>query len=304
MSFQQSSCVFKVLFFSILAAIAPFLTAQAQLPCLADTNYRKLDFWVGEWDVFNKNDLKVGENRISLVLNDCAVLEEWASTNSQGNFLFSGRSHSTYNPQTKQWQQHWVDNSGSSIDYTWGDAVGNTMQFRTQPFKVGRDSMAVKRLTLYNMNPIKVRQLSEISYNNSNVWLTEFDFLYVRRVTPDELAIRRRMMKMDSLFALNKMGDLADFYTPDATITTEKTHIVSRAAIKSYWLGLLGRGVDWKNDLHTITIQSNLAVLTGIYKMVILQEDAHFGVNRRYTLIWQKDNEGVWRIYQEHYSNL
>lgn len=42
-------------------------------PCLTDSNYNRLDFWVGEWDVYRNDTLLVGQNILEKRLDDCVL---------------------------------------------------------------------------------------------------------------------------------------------------------------------------------------------------------------------------------------
>ena len=77
------------------------LVAASQLaaePCKdaqANPQYRQLDFWVGEWDVFSGKQ-KVGESSVQLILKDCVVFENWHGL--QGG---DGKSLNKYNNVTQ-----------------------------------------------------------------------------------------------------------------------------------------------------------------------------------------------------------
>jgi hypothetical protein len=151
-----------------------------QKPCTAPV-YRQFDFWIGDWTVFGKNGQKAGDSKISLILDSCIILEEWTSANSTQGIVYSGKSFNTYNASTKQWQQTWVDNVGGSTEYLKGSFNENKMVFLTNPFPFRKDTMAVRRLSFHNLGPEKVRQHGEISKDNGQNWVTEYDLEYRRR---------------------------------------------------------------------------------------------------------------------------
>src|SRR4051812_44886207 len=72
-------------------------------PCTAP-QYREFDFWLGEWDVRNAAGQLLGRNRITKRHGGCVVVEEW-----EGASGGSGSSFNTYDQQTRQWHQFWVD---------------------------------------------------------------------------------------------------------------------------------------------------------------------------------------------------
>jgi hypothetical protein len=167
----------------LLIAIFSFSKAVAQkTPCSGNPLYRQFDFWVGEWDAYALNGKKAGDSRITLILDSCIILEEWTSTAATKGLTYSGKSFNTYNATTNQWQQTWVDNVGGSTEYLEGKLDNNKMIFRTRPFAFSKDTMAIRKLTFFNLGLDRVRQLGEISKNNGSTWTTEYDLEYRRKV--------------------------------------------------------------------------------------------------------------------------
>jgi hypothetical protein len=161
---------------SLLVAIS----SLSQRPC-ASPNYRKFDFWIGEWEVFNVNGRKAGDSKITLILDSCIILEEWTSANTVSGLRYAGKSFNTFNAASGQWQQTWVDNVGGSTAYLKGQFADNKIIFKTDPFPFTRDTIAIRRLTFYDLGKDKVRQHGEISKNNEGTWATEYDLEYRRR---------------------------------------------------------------------------------------------------------------------------
>jgi hypothetical protein len=156
------------------------IAVKSQKPC-SRAEYRQLDFWLGEWEAFGKNGAKAGDSKISLILDSCIILEEWTSASVNQGIRYAGKSFNTYNALTRQWQQTWVDNVGGSTEYLKGGFDNDHIVFTSIPFKVTKDSLAVRRLTFFNMGPDKVRQFGEISRNNGVNWQTEYDLEYRRK---------------------------------------------------------------------------------------------------------------------------
>lgn len=169
-------CITTLLF---LVAIVP-LQAQKS-PCGSNPVYRQFDFWVGEWEAFGLKGKKAGDSKISIILDSCVVLEEWTSASKQGGITFTGKSFNNYNAATGQWQQTWVDNVGGSTAYLQGKFENKRISFLTQPFHFSKDSMAIRRLSFFDLGPNKVRQWGEISKDNGTTWVTEYDLEYRRK---------------------------------------------------------------------------------------------------------------------------
>jgi hypothetical protein len=156
---------------------------HAQSPC-SDSLHRQFDFWLGDWEVFAKNGNKAGDSRITLILDSCIVLEEWESAAVNRGIRYAGKSFNTYNRQSRQWQQTWVDNVGGATEYLKGERTGGKMVFETNPFWFSKDTLAIRRLSFYELGPEKVRQHGEISKDKGVSWNTEYDLEYRRRKNP------------------------------------------------------------------------------------------------------------------------
>ena len=165
----------------ILTLIMAFYMRAQKTPCTTDPVYRQFDFWIGEWDVYAKNGKEAGDSRIDLILDSCIILENWKSANVSQGVYYAGKSFNTYNSVSKQWQQTWVDNVGGSTEFLEGHFENNKMTFQTKPFQFSKDTMAVRRLTFYNLDVNKVRQHGEISKDGGRTWSTEYDLEYRRK---------------------------------------------------------------------------------------------------------------------------
>ena len=164
----------------LLPAVIFISSLQAQRPCSAP-EFRQFDFWIGEWDVYAKNGNKAGDSKITFILDSCIILEEWVSANMARGIRYAGKSFNTYNGATGQWQQTWVDNVGGSTAYLKGKFEDNRIIFMTHPYPFSKDTIAVRKLTFYNLDKDKVRQQGEISKDEGVTWVTEFDLEYRRK---------------------------------------------------------------------------------------------------------------------------
>jgi hypothetical protein len=97
----------------VLFALCPLIfvvprTATAQGPCTGE--YRQFDFWIGEWDILNRNrptdesrwyDTGGATDRVYPVAGGCGIVEHWRG-HAYGEFLV-GFSLRAFNPTTGQW---------------------------------------------------------------------------------------------------------------------------------------------------------------------------------------------------------
>jgi hypothetical protein len=75
-----------------------------------------------------------------------------------------------------------VDNAGGTTEFLEGHFENNKMIFLTKPFNLNADTIAMRRLTFYNLETNKVRQHGEISKDNGVTWNTEYDLQYRRKM--------------------------------------------------------------------------------------------------------------------------
>ncbi|MES2544247.1 MAG: hypothetical protein V4548_05135 [Bacteroidota bacterium] len=62
----------------------------AQKPCDSNPKYSEFNFWVGEWDVYDLKNNLAGHSKISRILDNCVILEEWTSATPQNGLTFTG----------------------------------------------------------------------------------------------------------------------------------------------------------------------------------------------------------------------
>jgi hypothetical protein len=171
----------KLIALLIFSGILSVANAQTgKLPC-SRPEYRQFDFWIGEWEAFGLDGKKAGDSKISLILDSCIILEEWTSASVPQGLRYAGKSFNTYNAATKQWQQTWVDNVGGTNEYMQGKFENKQIIFSSTPFKVSKDTMAIRKMTFTNLSAAKLRQHGEISKDNGVTWSTEYDLEYRRK---------------------------------------------------------------------------------------------------------------------------
>jgi hypothetical protein len=172
----------KSFFLPLCFVFTSSLLKAQNKPCSTPV-YRQFDFWIGEWEAFGPKGKKAGDSKISAILDSCIILEEWTSAGVVNGLRYAGKSFNTFNATTGQWQQTWVDNVAGSTEYVMGKFDTDKIIFETNPFKFSPDTMAIRKLTFFNLGKDKVRQLGEITKNNGKDWITEYDLEYRRKIT-------------------------------------------------------------------------------------------------------------------------
>jgi tetratricopeptide (TPR) repeat protein len=143
-------------------------------PCQYDEEYSQLDFWVGEWNVYNLQDRKIGLNIIEKVLGGCLIRENWTSRNG-----FQGSSINYYDPSSGKWRQQWVDETGSIIRYS-GEFRDSLMYFEGESISPN-NKITLSRMSLIPHSEEKVEQIIEQSSDNGQTWNVWFHGIYLRK---------------------------------------------------------------------------------------------------------------------------
>ena len=155
-------------------ASAQSLPSPTSKPC-ESSEHRQFDFWVGHCEVFGPAGKKVGENRIELIADGCALFEQWT-----GNGGVTGKSLNIYDPLDRRWHQTWVDNSGSLLMLA-GQLIDRSMVMSmTGPSPTDPKVTVLKRIIWTPASDGSVRQLWELSSDAGKTWTVLFDGRYVR----------------------------------------------------------------------------------------------------------------------------
>jgi hypothetical protein len=166
----------------VLAFLATAITlaahAQAAPTYGCDSPESKaLDFWIGEWELtYQGDDGKPAKsrNRITKVLDGCAVLEEFRG--APGTKL-DGRSYSSFDRATRQWKQTWVDNTAAYLDFA-GGTVDGQMYFARE---VERQGKRVKqRMIFQDVQKDSLTWRWQRSDDGGITWLTQWEIGYRR----------------------------------------------------------------------------------------------------------------------------
>lgn len=141
-------------------------------PCSSQPEYKQFDFWVGEWDVTSEGK-QVAESSIQRIVDGCIIFENYAQSDG-----FTGKSFNFFDATLKRWRQTWVDATARVSEFA-GVYKDGAMRFEGEThLQDGR--RILRRMTLFNLNPDRVRQLSEASTDGGKTWRVTYDFLYTR----------------------------------------------------------------------------------------------------------------------------
>ncbi len=154
-----------------------FFAAGAQnnpKPCSAP-EFSQFDFWLGKWEAYSADTL-TATNTIVKIMDGCTLQENFESPKSN----YSGKSWSVYNPQTKLWQQTWVDNQGGYIALT-GSFENEKMTLSAAPRKIKNGKEVIERMVFYNIGIDTFDWNWEASTDNGATWKNNWHIHYVRK---------------------------------------------------------------------------------------------------------------------------
>lgn len=176
----SDACMRLIAFVLLVTSLA--LAQQMPQPhaCQYDPAYHKLDFWVGNWDVFAKNekgvDEKAGSNLVEKILDGCAIVENWRDVEGH-----EGKSLFYYRPIQKEWKQVWVTDFGPMKEKTLiVEMPDGGVRFQGELAKRSGGTY-LDRTTLTRLPGGKVRQVIEISLDGGKTWKTTFDAEYRKK---------------------------------------------------------------------------------------------------------------------------
>lgn len=162
------------LFFAASTAAVPAQTVAAP-PCEGAAHHQ-LDFWVGDWAVFQQGEDKtqIATSRIESVMNGCGIRENYSSPHAPGG-AYAGTSYSGYDRKDDKWHQMYVDTNGNVTWYT-GELEGADMVLRAPAAKG-----ALQTMTYRPQTDGSVRQIGVISTDGGKTWTPSYDYIYRKR---------------------------------------------------------------------------------------------------------------------------
>ena len=164
----------KKLFLLLWCFLIPTLIYSQENCACCSSNHKNFDFWVGDWEVFNAEGVKIGENLVEKLEDNCIVSENWTGVN--GN---SGKSFNYYQPIDSTWNQLWISNTGNILKLK-GHAEIDKMILLSDLQQNEKGSF-FNRITWTKNNDGTVTQLWEILNSDQQAVKTAFKGIYKRK---------------------------------------------------------------------------------------------------------------------------
>ena len=160
---------------ALLSASFAVVAAQETVepPCAAAA-YGQFDFWLGDWQLSWGEDER-GQNRVSKILDGCVVLEEFDGHPSSP---LVGKSMSTFDKDSGQWRQTWVDNNGAYLDFV-GGLEGDRMVLSREAVRGGETFL--QRMVFYEIRKDSFAWNWERSDDGGKTWQVRWHIGYQRK---------------------------------------------------------------------------------------------------------------------------
>ncbi len=185
MSFKQLPLLvlFFVLCTSCLAQTedekpAELTDEQKAFPCRYGDQYKPLDFWLGEWDVFVKGK-KSATSSITKSEGSCTLHENYQTATK-----YYGRSMNYYDPEDKKYTQIWIDKFNGILIFKEVEAKKGYLQMQADNGKGNLTKMT------YVLDPKTgdVTQTMEGSKDEGKTWAVSFVGVYKKKVRLEKKA--------------------------------------------------------------------------------------------------------------------
>jgi len=162
-----------------IAACAPLHHSAEATPlaaasrCAADSNYQRLAFWVGDWDLFDSTGLQYATQRVRPVVDACAFTAEWT-----GRVGDRGLGLAAFDVKTGEWKQFYVSNLVAIPSGVWvrkSDPSYTGPGIRLIPLvEPASGDLSRSRMTIMPMPYQRALQLFEDSPDGGKTWRTVF----------------------------------------------------------------------------------------------------------------------------------
>lgn len=158
-----------------LLVLIPFLGFSQNTDCACCTpQHAQFDFWVGDWEVFNENGDRIGENLVEKLEDNCILNENWKGAKGS-----TGKSYNYYDPSDDTWNQLWISNSGTILKLK-GTASKDKMTLKSELIK-GKKGEFYNQITWIKNEDDSVTQLWEVYDPQGNLLNEAFKGIYRKK---------------------------------------------------------------------------------------------------------------------------
>lgn len=135
--------------------------------------FHAFDFWVGKWEVRDRDGKVVGTNTVTAEYGGCVVVERWQARGGGG-----GMSMNYFDPQAARWHQNWV--SPGVVLQMSGEFANGAMVLQGPLQNITQQSVTLLRGEWTRLPDGRIRQLFTESKDAGKTWTEWFDGYYTR----------------------------------------------------------------------------------------------------------------------------
>jgi hypothetical protein len=166
-------CAFLLMCAICRLMFGSYAVAQSgSAPACASPEYHQFDFWIGEWDIFDIDDLKTvtAHVRVESILDGCVLKETYEGANG-----VNGQSFSIFDRTRRVWHQTWVTSHGQLLIVEGQLTNGNMVLSGADKSPDGKDRLT--RGTWIAQNG-SVRETAVRSTDGGKTWQPWFDLIF------------------------------------------------------------------------------------------------------------------------------
>lgn len=160
-----------VLMFSISLNCSAQLDDAKAFPCRYGDEFKRLDFWLGEWDVYVK-DKKIGTSSIAKSEGGCTLYEDYKTDKG-----FLGRSMNYYDPEDKRYTQIWIDKFNQRTIFKETESREDYLQMSAE----NKDTKLTRMTYVLDPDTGNITQTMEESTDKGKTWAITFEGVYKKR---------------------------------------------------------------------------------------------------------------------------
>jgi tetratricopeptide (TPR) repeat protein len=158
------------------AAIAEKFKENA-MPCLYDDKYKKLDFFIGTWDVYigTNYENKVAVDTVTKFYGGCSVDEKFHWLGSD----YVGESISFYDNTAQRFRMCWAGKSGDIRNFEEIYSGKDSIILLAVTVSDSKRNLMHRKMTItYNPSNETLHEFIENSYDLGKTWEPDFDALF------------------------------------------------------------------------------------------------------------------------------
>jgi hypothetical protein len=156
----------------LLSAACLFAVPESAKQRCAAPEYRQFDFWAGDWDAYDADDMSRPAARVHVdpILDGCALREDYRGTNG-----LVGQSLNIYDAVRKVWHQSWVTNRGQLLVLEGGLRDGS---MELQATEATANGPVLWKALWILASEGGVRETAQTSTDGGKTWKPAFDMMF------------------------------------------------------------------------------------------------------------------------------